>query len=246
MADIMNKVYKSNSVPSKRQSQDAIWHNTEPEMRATSKGLKYLCAKDLKRRRRGSQASKLMTKKESSLSLNGNIFVSPFSGSCLNNVSLTGLCVVCISNICLSQNLQHLKKITTTGFWLIKKVACKIQHTRLTPSSDNRSTTTYPPLLSYPGCGLEFFMLLLQSFYIFWIPPHISQVVFCCVTKLAYPCCRLRNSEINTWPSFLCVWPYGHTKTSKNECFQKTPGETTISAAYRETEPLKTWWSFTW
>ena len=138
--------------------------------------------------------------------------------------SLYFLSVVCISNICLSQNVQHLKKITTTGFWLIKKVACKIQHTRLTPSSDNRSTTTYPPLLSYPGCGLEFFMLLLQSFYIFWIPPHISQVVFCCVTKLAYPRCRLRNSEINTWPSFLYVCPYGHTKTSKNECLRKPPG----------------------
>ena len=60
------------------------------------------------------------------LSLNGNIFVVPFSGSCLNNVSLTGLCVVYISDICLSQNVQHLKTITTAGFWLVKKVACEI------------------------------------------------------------------------------------------------------------------------
>ena len=49
MADIVNKVYKSNSVPLQKESQDAIWHNTEPAIRATSKRLKYLCAKDLKR-----------------------------------------------------------------------------------------------------------------------------------------------------------------------------------------------------
>ena len=107
--------------------------------------------------------------------------------------------------------------------WLRKwrvKFSTRVWH----PQVITASTTTYPPLLSYPGCGLEFFMLLLQYFYIFWIPPHISQVVFCCVTKLAYPCCRLRNSEINTWPSFLHLWPYGPTKTSKNGCFRKTPG----------------------
>ena len=74
---------KAIASPSKKQSQDAIWHDTESAIRATSKRLKYLCAKDLKRWRRGNQPSKLMAKKESSLKsvLINTVWITPLNST---------------------------------------------------------------------------------------------------------------------------------------------------------------------